>query len=83
MNRHDLDPEGKRLPVKFDTATNGEYAPLALTSEQRLANRLAHETAGENARRLGVGRRQFLTSTMGAAAVLAACNRANPAAGAA
>ena len=81
MNRYDLDPEGKRLPVRFDTTSNGEYEPVPLTSEQRSANRLANETASDNSRRLGLGRRAFLTSGMGAAAVLAACNRVNSNAG--
>jgi predicted TIM-barrel fold metal-dependent hydrolase len=78
---HDLDPEGRRLPVRFDGTSNGEFLPLRLTREQRLANALAHEAASENARRLGIGRRAFLTSACGAATVLAACNRVNPRAG--
>ena len=78
---HDLDPDGSRLPVKLDGTSNGEYVPLPLTSEQALANRLAHETASINARRLGLSRRRFMVSAMGTASVLAACNRANPGAG--
>ena len=78
---YDLDPEGTRLPVRFDGTSNGEFLPLQLTPGQRTANALAHETASQNARRLGIGRRAFLTSSMGTAAVLAACNRANPKAG--
>ena len=78
---HDLDTEGTRRPVRFDGTSNGEFVPLRLTQSQRAANALAHDTATENARRLGIGRRAFLTSTMGTAAVLAACNRANPGAG--
>jgi len=78
---HDLDPDGTRLPVRFDGTSNGEFLPLRITQSQRAANALAHDTATENARRLGIGRRSFLTSTMGTAAVLSACNRANPGAG--
>ncbi len=78
---HDLDPEGTRLPVKLDGVSNGEYVPLPLTRGQRLANRIAHEEASETARRLGLSRRRFMTSAMGAASVLAACNRANPGSG--
>ena len=81
MNGCDLDPEGRRLPVRFDTTSNGEYAPLPLTAEQRLANQLSHEAASDHSRRLGIGRRAFLTSGMGAAAVLAACNKVNANAG--
>ena len=79
--KFDLDPDGKRLPVRFDGTSNAEYVPLKLTSEQRRTNALAHDMAGENARRLGLGRRAFLTSSMGAATVLAACNRSNVGAG--
>src|SRR5687768_6907212 len=78
---HDLDPEGTRLPVRFDTTSNGEFVPVPLTAGQRAANALAHRAASENSRRLGIGRRAFLTSTMGAASVLAACNRAHAGAG--
>ena len=78
---HDLDPDGARLPIRFDGTSNAEFVPLRLTPSQRAANRLAHEGVDANARRLGLGRRAFLTSTMGAATVLAACNRVNPSAG--
>ena len=77
MARHDFDPEGRRLPIKIDRASNGEYLPPVLTPAQRLANRLAHEAASENARRLGLSRRAFLVSAAGAASTLAACNAAN------
>ena len=78
---YDLDPEGLRLPVKFDGTSNGEYVPLPATAGQALANRLAREAASENARRLGLSRRRFMVSAMGSATVLAACNRAHPGAG--
>lgn len=77
----DLDPEGKRLPIRFDGVSNGEFMPPRLTDKQHRINALAHRWAGENAMRLGIGRRAFLASTMGAATVLAACNRVNGAAG--
>jgi len=79
--RDDFDPEGRRLPIKIDTTSNSEYLPPPLTERQKLANRLAHEAADENARRLGIGRRAFLVSAAGVASTLAACNRANPEAG--
>ena len=79
--RDDLDPEGRRLPIKIDRTSNGEYAPPLLTPTQKLANRLAHEAAGDNARRLGLSRRAFLVSAAGAATVLAAVNRAAEAGG--
>ena len=74
----DLDPEGTRLPVRFDGTSNGEFLPLRMTRRQRSTNAIAHEAVTENACRLGIGRRAFLTSAMGAATVLAACNRMNP-----
>ncbi|MFN2101252.1 amidohydrolase family protein [Altererythrobacter sp. MF3-039] len=79
--KHDLDPEGTRLPIRIDETSNGEFFPLSLTPRQQRANALAHEAADENSRRLGLGRRAFLTSSAGAAATLAACNSANPDAG--
>lgn len=77
----DLDPEGKRLPIRFDGTSNGEFLPFDTPPAQKAANALAHETATENARKLGIGRRAFLASSMGAAATLAACNRVNPGSG--
>ena len=35
MARHDFDPEGKRLPIKIDRTSNGEYAPPLLTPGAR------------------------------------------------
>ncbi|MCZ6453475.1 MAG: amidohydrolase, partial [Alphaproteobacteria bacterium] len=76
-----FDPEGKRLPIKLDSTSNGEFAPIPLDSNNRAANRLAHEWAGENARRRGVARRNFMVSACGAASTLLAFNAANAAAG--
>ena len=77
----DLDPDGTRLPIKIDRTSNGEYAPPRLTPTQILANRLAHDAASENARRLGLGRRRFLISAAGAASTLMALNHAHAALG--
>jgi predicted TIM-barrel fold metal-dependent hydrolase len=62
-----IDPEGKRLPIKLDTTSNGEFVPVPLARANREANRLAHESASLNAKRLGLSRRQFLISSCGAA----------------
>ena len=75
------DAEGTRLPIKLDTTSNGEYLPLALRKEHRLANELALQSATRNAKQTGVGRRQFLVSASGAAATLLAFNSAYAAAG--
>jgi predicted TIM-barrel fold metal-dependent hydrolase len=76
-----IDSEGKRLPIKIDTTSNGEFAPLPLSRRNLLGNRLAHESASENAQRLGFSRRQFMVSACGAASTLLAFNRANAATG--
>jgi len=42
------DPEGKRLPIKLDSTSNGEFAPIPIDAANRRANRLAQEWASEN-----------------------------------
>ena len=79
--KHAIDPEGQRLPIKLDATSNGEFAPVPLSPANRAANRMAHEAATENAKRLGVGRRDFLISACGAASALLAFNAANGAVG--
>ncbi|HYE36681.1 amidohydrolase family protein [Methylocaldum sp.] len=76
-----IDPEGRRLPIKLDTATNGEYLPMPLSEPVHMAKRLAHDQVSEVARRLGITRRAFLKSVSGAAATLLAMNRAFAASG--
>lgn len=76
-----IDPEGTRLPIKLDSTSNGEFLPVALSPANREANRLAHEAASRNAKRMGVSRREFLISACGAASTLLAFNTANAAAG--
>ena len=70
------DPEGLRLPIKLDSASNGEFVPQALQKHHHVANRLAHELATRHAKRTGVGRRQFLVSAAGSATTLLAFNTA-------
>jgi predicted TIM-barrel fold metal-dependent hydrolase len=76
-----VDPEGKRLPIKLDSTSNGEFEPVPLWPANLEANRLAHEAASIFSRKLSVGRRTFLTSACGAASTLLAFNTANAAAG--
>ena len=76
-----IDPEGTRLPIKIDTTSNGEFAPVPLSKKNLLGNRLAHESASQNSRRLGVSRRSFLVSACGTASTLLAFNHANAASG--
>jgi predicted TIM-barrel fold metal-dependent hydrolase len=79
--KHAIDPEGRRLPIKLDTTSNGEFAPVALSPANRAANQLARGAAAQNAKRLRLGRRDFLVSACGAATALLAFNAANAAAG--
>ena len=52
--REPIDPDGRRLPIKLDTTTNGEFAPVPLSPRATSrANRFAHEAATRNAKRLG------------------------------
>jgi uncharacterized protein len=78
---HLVDPEGTRLPIKLDSTSNGEFAPIPLSDINRAANRLAQEAATRNAKRLGLARRRFLLSSCGAASTLLSFNVANAAAG--
>ena len=75
------DPEGRRLPIKLDSTSNGEFVPIPLDPAARHMNALAQDWASENARRRGLGRRAFMVSACGAASTLLAFNAANAAAG--
>ena len=75
------DPDGLRLPVKLDTTTNGEFAPIPLAAVHRLANETAMREATRHARGLGMSRREFLVSAAGTATALLAMNAAYAAAG--
>ena len=75
------DPQGERLPIKLDSTSNGEFAPIPLDARQKEANRRARLEAADNAKRLGMGRRAFLVSVCGAASTLLAFNAVNAAAG--
>ena len=75
------DPEGKRLPIKLDSTSNGEFVPIPRDATNRRANQLARRSASENARRRGIDRRAFMVSACGAASTLLAFNAANAASG--
>jgi predicted TIM-barrel fold metal-dependent hydrolase len=77
----DFDPQGMRLPIKIDSATNGEFAPRPLTRLQRAGNALARELVGAAAKKTGLGRRAFLKTLMGSAATLIAFNQVQARAG--
>src|SRR5688500_10890326 len=71
------DPEGKRLPIKLDSTSNGEFLPVPLSAANHAANRLPHSSAMENAKRLGLCRRWFPLSSCGVASTLLAFNPAH------
>lgn len=75
------DPDGLLLPIKLDSTSNGEFAPVPLAPVHRQANRLALEQAAANARRTGLRRRDFLVSACGSASTLLAFNAAYATAG--
>ena len=81
MKASPVDPEGTRLPIKLDSTSNGEYVPVPLAPANVAANRLAHEAACVNAKKLGLSRRKFLVSSCGAASTLLAFNHAHGTAG--
>jgi predicted TIM-barrel fold metal-dependent hydrolase len=64
-----------------DTTTNGEFIPTPLEKHSIVANETALINADMFARKKGKSRRDFLTSTCGAASTLLAFNAAHAAAG--
>ena len=70
------DPDGRRLPIKLDATTNGEFAPIPLDAVHHHARALAMQRATDNAKRTARSRRDFLVSACGAATTLLAFNDA-------
>jgi hypothetical protein len=75
------DPDGRRLPIKIDSTTNGEYCPVPLPKVNQIANGVAHQRVDAAAKRLGMKRRDFLVSGCGAAVTLMAFNEVHAAIG--
>ena len=75
MKHIDLDPLGERLPIKIDSTSNGEFVPRIISETSAAGNRLAERQVGINAKRVGLPRRKFLISAMGAATTLLAHNK--------
>jgi len=66
------------LPIKLNSVSNGEYLPQPTSPVVREAIKRAREDATHHARRLGMSRRDFLMTSMGAATTLlalAACTK--------
>ena len=70
---HDAATDGY-APVPTQVVSNEEYAPLPPTADQRRVAAILHESAGRNARRLGMRRRDFLASSAGMATAFLAFN---------
>ena len=79
--KYQNDPDGSRLPIKLDTATNGEFLPSPLQEHVKESIKTASSQASKNAKRLNQGRREFLVSASGAATCLLAMNHAAASAG--
>ena len=57
----DLDPEGRRLPIKLDSTSNGEFVPIPLDSTLTRATALASERASALSRGKRRGTRDATT----------------------
>ncbi|HEV3470537.1 MAG TPA: amidohydrolase family protein [Pyrinomonadaceae bacterium] len=68
------DARGLALPVPTQIISNEEFAPPPQTVEQRRVEQRLTELADGAAKRLGVSRRQFLSTAGGMAAAFAAMN---------
>ena len=62
-------------PVAFRPGSNGEFVPEPRTAEDERAERAYQRVADESARRLGISRRDFVSSVGGTAAALAVINQ--------
>jgi predicted TIM-barrel fold metal-dependent hydrolase len=70
-------PDDEPLPIKYGPVSNGEFLPIPHSPFLREVIHRTRGLADENARRLGVSRRQFLNGVTGAATalfVLSACS---------
>jgi hypothetical protein len=61
-------------PIPTQMVSNGEYAPLPQSAQQKRVEARVEELAGQAARRLGISRRTFLAGTGGMAASFLAMN---------
>jgi predicted TIM-barrel fold metal-dependent hydrolase len=76
------DPERSLAsPIPFRPGSNGEFVPLPETDTDRRAEAAYRAMVDDNSRRLGVSRREFVTSTCGTAAALVVINQSYGCAG--
>lgn len=72
------EPPDPGLPIKLEPCSNGEYVPRPPSPLVRRTIERTNAIVDDKARRLGMSRRQFLRTTLGATttmAVFAACSR--------
>jgi len=65
-----------QLPIKIDATSNGEFLPMPIGRTVAQAKALAAARITDNARRLNLSRRTFLTSLSGVATTLLTLNHA-------
>jgi len=75
VRKCDLDDYlGRNLPIPTQVVSNEEFIPLPQTAKQRAVEDHLLEAGENNARKLGMDRRQFFRTTCGMAAAFAAMN---------
>ena len=71
---HRVGGDESHLPIKLGPVSNGEFHPQRHSPMVREVIRRTHQLADDNARRLGISRRRFLSGATGAAAMLFVLN---------
>ena len=64
----------ERWPIPTQMLSNGEFMPIAQTAQQKHVEHLLGQLADRRSRELGMSRRDFLRSSLGAATAFAAMN---------
>jgi hypothetical protein len=62
-------------PIPFRPGSNGEFAPRAPSEQDRIAEHMFRRIVDDNARKLGVDRREFVKSWCGTATALLVINQ--------
>jgi uncharacterized protein len=65
---------GRHLPIPTQVVSNEEYIPLQQTAKQQAVEHRLLQIGADNARKLGIDRRQFFRTSCGMAAAFAAMN---------
>ena len=67
--------KGVDSPVPTQVVSNEEFIPRPQNSKQKEVEALIGRMADENSKKLGMGRREFMASSMGMATAFLASNR--------